>query len=242
LTQPADIGLFQPLKKAYSDQVNSFIKASITYIGKTDFLVGFKEAFKQAITSSNAKAGFRGAGLVPFNPQEVILKMDIRLRSPSSTTGSSPPWSSHTPHNPKEALSQTHLVRDGIARHQSSSPTPLFRSIEALAKGTERLAHEMAILRADNQRLHKANHDLSKRRKAPKIYLKRNEAITTEETNKLLAQKEVVDKIEGNIAVEGGESQGASSTQSRCGICKQPGHNKRTCPNRLIDPTLVTST
>jgi hypothetical protein len=41
--------------------------------------------------------------------------------------------------------------------------------------------------------------------------------------------------------MEGGESQAALSTQSRYRIYKQPGHNKRTCSDRVIDPTLVTS-
>jgi hypothetical protein len=241
LTQPADIGLFQPLKKAYGHQVDNFIKSNITYIDKASFLVGFQRAFKEAIISKNAKAGFRSAGLVLFDPEEVISRMDICLQSPLPAIGLSPPWSSYTPYNSKEALSQTNLVRDGIARHQSSSPTPLFRSIEALAKGTERLAYEITFLYADNQRLRKANHDLSKRRRAPKVYLKRNEAITTEEALDLLSQKEVVDQIQGNNTPEEGNPEGASSTQSWCGMCKQPGYNKRICPNRLIDPALVTS-
>jgi hypothetical protein len=92
----------------------------------------------------------------------------------------------YTLYNPKEALSQTYLIRDKIAWHQSSSPTSLFRAIEALTKGIEIIAYKLAILRADNQQLHKANHNLSKRRRAPKIYLKRNEAITTKETNEIL--------------------------------------------------------
>jgi hypothetical protein len=79
LTQPADIGLFQPLKKVYRHQVDNFIKSNITYIDKASFLVGFQRAFKEAIISKNTKAGFRGAGLVLFDPEEVISRMDIRL-------------------------------------------------------------------------------------------------------------------------------------------------------------------
>jgi hypothetical protein len=241
LTQPADIRLFQPLKKVYRYQVDNFIKSNITYINKASFLVRFQRAFKEAITSKNTKAGFHSTGLVPFNSEEVISRMDIRLQSPSPTIRLSPPWSSYTPYNLKEALSQTNLVQDRIARHQSSSPIPLFRSIEALAKGTERLVYKITFLYTDNQRLCKANYNLSKHRRAPKVYLKRNEAITTEEALDLLNQKEIVDQIQGNNAPEEGNPEGASSTQSQCGIYKQPRHNKRIYPNRLIDPTLVTS-
>jgi hypothetical protein len=96
-------------------------------------------------------------------------------------------------------------------------------------------------LYTDNQRLYKANYNLSKYRRAPKVYLKRNEAIIIEEAFDLLSQKEIVDQIQGNNALKERNPEGVSLTQSRCGIYKQPGYNKRIYPNRLIDSTLVTS-
>jgi len=39
-------------------------------------------AYTQLISILNAKAGFRGAGLIPFDPQIVISKLDIRIRTP----------------------------------------------------------------------------------------------------------------------------------------------------------------
>jgi hypothetical protein len=50
----------------------------------------------------------------------MISKLDIKLqiltptRPPSDDTD---PWVSQTPHNPTEALSQTVLVKDRIARY-----------------------------------------------------------------------------------------------------------------------------
>lgn len=242
LTQPADVGLFDALKKAYGIQIDEFIKSNITHIDKSDFLTAFSPAFKTAITAKNAKAGFEGTGLVPFNPQEVISKLDIRLRTPLPTPGSSPPWSSHTPQNPKEALAQRDLIKDQVARHQSSSPTPLFQSIAALAKATEAMANKVVLLHADNKRLRIANRDLSKRRKAPRIELKRREACTSEEATQILARKDLVAQIKSNGRSGEENPEGDSPTQRHCSICQEPGHNKRTCPNRLIDPALVTST
>jgi hypothetical protein len=106
-----------------------FIKAYINYISKVEFFLAFKAAYDQLITPANARAGFRGAGLVPFDPQAVISKLDVRLRTltplrPSSADAD--PWVSQTPHNLTEALSQSTLVRNRIARYQGSSLTPLF--------------------------------------------------------------------------------------------------------------------
>jgi hypothetical protein len=123
------------------------------------------------MTAQNAQAGFRGAGLMPFDPQAVISKLDVRLRTPTSTRPSSANadnWVSQTPRNPIDALSQTTLVKKRIARHQGSSSTPIFETVAALAKGTELLAHQLTLVTAEVHTLRAANEALSKRRRAKK--------------------------------------------------------------------------
>jgi hypothetical protein len=61
------------------------MKAYITYITKVEFFIAFKEAYLQSITVTNGQAGFRGAGLIPFDPQAVISKLDVKLRTPTPT-------------------------------------------------------------------------------------------------------------------------------------------------------------
>ncbi|KFY28655.1 hypothetical protein V491_00357, partial [Pseudogymnoascus sp. VKM F-3775] len=83
LTQPLDVGSFSVLKRAYSRQIEIYVKAHINYITKVEFFIAFKAAYLETFTAQNAKAGFRRAGLVPFNPQAVISKLDVRLRTPT---------------------------------------------------------------------------------------------------------------------------------------------------------------
>ena len=68
LTQLLDVGCFGILKRAYGRQIEDFIRAYINHITKVEFFIAFKAAYLQSITVQNAKAGFRGAGLVPFDP------------------------------------------------------------------------------------------------------------------------------------------------------------------------------
>ena len=82
LLQPLDVGCFGPLKKAYGDEVNGLIRNWITHVTKQEFLPCFKAAYKKTITASNIQGGFRGAGLVPFNPERVISTLDVKLRTP----------------------------------------------------------------------------------------------------------------------------------------------------------------
>jgi hypothetical protein len=125
-----------------------FIKAHINHIMKVEFFLAFTVLHKDSITAKNAQAGFRGAGLVPFDPQAVLSKLDVRLRTPTASppsTANTNLWVSQTPSNPIEALSQSTLVRNRIARHQGSSLTLLFELVTALGKGTERMAYEMTL-------------------------------------------------------------------------------------------------
>ena len=65
------------MKKAYSREIELYIKAYINYITKVEFLIAFKAAFIKSITKQNADARFREARLIPFNPDAVILKLNI---------------------------------------------------------------------------------------------------------------------------------------------------------------------
>jgi hypothetical protein len=91
LLQPLNVGYFAPLKVKYSCQAENLMRSHINHITKLEFLPCFKAAFNASITRNNILGGFRGAGLAPFNPEAVISKLDVRLRTPS------PPPVSDTP-------------------------------------------------------------------------------------------------------------------------------------------------
>jgi len=209
-----------------------FIKAHINHITKVEFFLAFTAAYKESITAQNAQAGFRGAGLVPFDPQAVLSKLDVKLQTPipsRPSTANSLPWVSQTPSNPKEALSQTTLVRNRIARHQGSSPTPLFETVAALAKGTEQMAHEMTLLSAEVRTLRAANEALSKRRRAKKTRVRQGGALIVEDAQDILAQKDVDKQVRRDLRAEGGIRKEGQLSGRRCGTCGKAGHNARTC-------------
>jgi hypothetical protein len=83
LLQPLDVGCFSPLKRAYSDEINSLAQYGTKKIKKEAFLLAFKAAFEKAIIKDNICAGFRGARLVPHNLEAVILKLDVVLHTPT---------------------------------------------------------------------------------------------------------------------------------------------------------------
>ncbi|APA14250.1 hypothetical protein SS1G_11952 [Sclerotinia sclerotiorum 1980 UF-70] len=241
LTQPLDVGCFSNLKRSYGGQIDGFIKAHINHISKIEFFIAFKAVYEESITSQNMKSGFRGTGLIPFNPEAVLSKLDIRIRTPTPPSFDLDQWISQTPRNPTEALSQSTLVKSRITRHQASSPTPIFETVLALAKGTERLAHENTLLNTEIRTLRTANEALSKRRRAKKTQLRQGGVLTGQEALDILSQQEVDIQIQRDERQKGGNSNGEASSNRCCSKCGKTGHNARTCQNNVIDPRLLDS-
>ena len=108
------------------------------------------------MTESNIQGGFRGAGLLPFDPERVISALDLKLKTPtpqSSRPGTAQPWVSQTPNNAIEASSQSTLIKNRITRHQNSSTTSIYAAIDQFTKGASQLMHQLALLKAENQNL-----------------------------------------------------------------------------------------
>ncbi|KAJ3539787.1 hypothetical protein NM208_g5347 [Fusarium decemcellulare] len=53
------------------------IRCSITHVSKTEFFPAFHAAHEATMTEGNIKGAFRGAGLVPLDPESVISKLDV---------------------------------------------------------------------------------------------------------------------------------------------------------------------
>lgn len=231
ITQPLDVGVFSALKRAYGHEINTFIRAHITSISKVEFFLAFHAAYKRSITTSNILGGFRGAGLIPYDPQAVISKLDVKLQTPTPTSPriNTNPWVSQTPHNPTEAPSQTAFVKSRIYRHQGSSPTPIFQAVKHMAKGMEAMAHKMTLIKEENHNLRKANEALSKRRRAKKTRICQGGALTIDNTHDILAQKEVNEQVAQDIHENRGSDRERLATVRRYGNCSKPGHNARTC-------------
>lgn len=158
--QPLDVGCFGPMKKAYGRQIEDLMRVRVTHISKVEFLCAFREAFFASMTRENIQGGFMGAGLVPHNPERVLSKLDVRIRTPSPILPLSTPadpWISKTPQNPLEATSQSELIKIRISNHQNSSPTSMINAVDQFAKGTKAIMHRVALLEAEVSSLRKAN-------------------------------------------------------------------------------------
>ena len=102
LLQPLNVACFSPLKRKYGDAVSGLARNRTHYISKETFLLAFKAAFKQSITKENIQASFRGASLVPHDPQAVLSKLDVVVQTPVQSPRRTAAWQAQTPRNARE--------------------------------------------------------------------------------------------------------------------------------------------
>jgi hypothetical protein len=102
LLQPLNVVPYSLLKRHYSDGISLLARCRIYYINKETFLPAFKAAYKKTFTQENIYAGFQGARLVPFNPDAVLLKLDVQLRTLTLPALGTVAWKAQTPRNARE--------------------------------------------------------------------------------------------------------------------------------------------
>jgi hypothetical protein len=61
------------------------MRVYVNHITKLEFLYSFREAFFASMIEKNIQSGFKGAGLMLYDPDIVLSKLDILLRTPIPT-------------------------------------------------------------------------------------------------------------------------------------------------------------
>jgi hypothetical protein len=235
LLQPLDVGCFAPLKKAYGRQAELLMRNKITRISKLEFLPCFKAAFDESITESNIWGGFRGAGLVPFNPEAVISKLEVCLCTPPLPTVDESTWHSETRSNTLEFRSQLKLIRERIQRHGDSSPTSMIDALNWLTKGAEMMAHSLVLVRNQVAELQAANEAATRRKSHKRKRIQREGTLTVSEGVRLTTLKEFNARSDGRRASRKARVETGTQCSRRCGTCGETGHNTRTCKNDVQD-------
>ncbi|KAH8621568.1 hypothetical protein IG631_23783 [Alternaria alternata] len=228
LLQPLDVGCFSPLKRAYSREVESLIRHHINHITKLEFLPAFKAAFDRAFTPANICSAFRGAGLVPLQPDAVLSKLDVQLRTPTLAALPEAPWEACTPSNVPELEAQSTLIRDRVRRHKSSSPASIIKAINQLKKGAEVMMLLAELMRDRIASLEKANKAALARKQRKKKRIQKQGTLTKGEGEDILAQREVEQQISCKERQGGARSGLSRQALARCTRCRETGHNLRT--------------
>ena len=181
LLQPLDVGCFSPLKSSYGKQIENLMRLQINHITKLEFLPAFKEAFKAAFTEQNIKSGFWATGLVPYDPENVLSGLKLKLKTLTPPPVENTTWTSKTHQNLPEFEHQTAHIKDCIVRHQDSSPSAINQAVNQLVKGTQIMVHSAVLLKAEVKALQETNQAKERRKWKQKKHIAQGGSLTIQE-------------------------------------------------------------
>jgi hypothetical protein len=155
ILQPLDVGLFSPLKRALSTEIEKLFRLDTRRVPRIEWTEAYITARAKAFTSRNIESSFRASGIYPLSPITILST----LRMPSSTPPTTPPpittlndldrsLLDSSPPEGTELRQATSLV-NRIVR-SSTLETPVKRYIERSGSALERTTSENALLRKEN--------------------------------------------------------------------------------------------
>ena len=59
------------------------MRVGINHIDKSDFLLAYLTVHTESLTSNTIRNGFIATGLVPYDPERVVSKLNTQLRTPT---------------------------------------------------------------------------------------------------------------------------------------------------------------
>jgi uncharacterized small protein (DUF1192 family) len=174
----------------YSDEISALARNRIHCINKETFLPAFKAAFSRAFTAENVFTGFRGAGLVPHNPEAVLSKVDVRLRTPTPPRQDNVAWEAKTPRNDREMEAQSTLIRNRMRKYRGSSASSADEKLDQLVKGAQQIAHRVALMEEEITRMRANQEALTKRKSRKRRYVRVEETLKARDIADLVAETE----------------------------------------------------
>jgi hypothetical protein len=229
LLQPLNVVPYSLLKRHYGDGISLLARSRVYHIDKETFLPAFKAAFEKTFTRENICAGFQGVVLVLHNPDVVLSKLDVQLRTPTPPAPGTVAWEAQTPRNAREIEAQSTLIRNRMQNYQGSPASSLDRQVKQLSKGAQQIAYNMVLVQEEIGRLRDAVDTLTKRKTRKRRYVRAEETLTVGEVSDLVAEKEDRRREDGETPAK------RAHTERRCGRCSEVGHNSRTCKVEIED-------
>lgn len=125
LTQPLDVGVFQPFKHYHTEAIDRAVRLGDTQFSKPEFLAAFQTMRSQTFKATTIHHAFRITGIVPFSPgivlekiQEKQARQHVHPRTPSPP---SLPLNQRTPQGPNSVIKYGEKLQRAFAKAGSNA-------------------------------------------------------------------------------------------------------------------------
>lgn len=154
ILQPLDVGVFSPLKRALSTEIEKLFCLDTRRIPRIEWTEAYITARGRAFIRRSIESSFRASGIYPLSPITILST----LRMPTPTSRVTPPpittpndldrsLLDSSPPKGTELREATSLVNSIV--HSSTLETPIKRYIERSGAAFERTTSENALLRKE---------------------------------------------------------------------------------------------
>ncbi|RAL60126.1 hypothetical protein DID88_000751 [Monilinia fructigena] len=196
LLQPLDIAVYGPMKRYHALEVDRYSRAGVKRIQRAEWVELFQNIRKKALNSSNIKAGWRGAGLVPFAPRKVLDSLPFNSSQQPSTPQmrtsnqdldlsilrSSPPDGTE--------LRQANQTFNKALADNDSLASPTRRYAKRMTRLVESQNAEIALLRKQLADAQEVIETRKKRTKGKRVKLQGQFVFSSEEVLKMVREAE----------------------------------------------------
>jgi hypothetical protein len=234
LLQPLDIGCFAVLKRAYGRLIEFKMRSRVNSINKLEFLEAYPTARIEAFKSETIKNSFAAAGLLPYNPNRVLSKLDILLRTPTPPSSRGSDWEPKTPSNYVQLQKQASSIKALLKERSKSPSSPLNSAINQVLKACQITMQSAAILEKEVSDLRAENEKKKRNRTRSTRQISSQEGLTVSDASILLAQPDQAGLAQASYTA--GPAPASLQPRTRalptCSICGTKGHKLTTCPNK----------
>jgi hypothetical protein len=171
LLQPLDVGCFAVLKRSYGNRVTGYTQLGINSIEKDDFIDIFSKARGDAFKETIIRSAFAATGLVPFDPDRVLSRLNIQLVSPTlpdrptsqgSTSDSN--ISTGVPQSTKQLAKRKARIDSQLSGDLNKLSSPTKRDLKQYHKMTVKMLHTVILQGDEIKRSRAANAKQVKRK------------------------------------------------------------------------------
>lgn len=228
LLQPLDVSCFAVLKRSYGRRIEEYMRVGVNHIDKPDFLTAYLSAREESMTISTIRNGFAATGLVPYDPERVLSKLNTQLRTPTPPvviSSEQDRWVPETPHNVAQLELQTKTVQGLFQGRTTGSSSPTERALHQLVKGCQMAMHNAVLLAEENKQLRTENQRQQKKRAMRRSYVAKGGVLTVQEGLDQLQPAPVAFPSIVTAPPIGPQTRAPRT----CSMCKSLEHTARTC-------------
>jgi len=149
LTQPLDVGVFQPFKHYHTEAIDQAVRLGDYNFGKLEFLAAFQTFRNQTFKDTTIRHAFEITGLVSYNPEVVMEKVRAnQLRRALRTSSPPPPSLFHTSKGPDSIIEHDKQLRLAYVEAESYKKIPSIH-LNRFIRGVICEAHKLSITERD---------------------------------------------------------------------------------------------